>query len=349
MNEAALRRLLGRMNIRDVSRPNMAKWMHTACPFAPFSPAHKNGKDRSKGFAIKVEDDGVSAFNCPVCKNHGTIAHLARSLGKHHKRDYHQIALDADMADLEGLANIPEFEEAHVELPPDPLDEMLYEDIFLDPWNCHNQYPEAAEFLKARGISSETGRKIGLGFDPEKHRITFPVRDIQGQLYGWSGRTTTNHKAKVLDYEGLPKRWLILGQELWVPGKPVLMVEGLFAYAHMHEIGADKVANIGALLGSYLTPEKAGLLKAFDAPVYWFLDPDAAGDDGLFGKEVEITDRKTGEVKKVRDREGSALYMMNGHVPQFVPDFPVDDPDFLTFEQVVDMITRTDMWLPDAV
>lgn len=345
MNEASLRSLLGKMNIRNISRPNAKKWMHVECPFAPFMSAHKTGKDRSKGFAIKVEDDGISAYSCPVCKQQGRISHLARTLGRYHKRDYHQIAVDADMADLEGLNSIPEFEESYVEPPPEPLDEMLYEDIFLDPWLCHNQHPEAADFLKGRGVSPDTGRKIGLGYDPEKQRITFPVRDLNGGLYGWSGRTVNGHKAKVLDYEGLPKRWLILGQELWVPGKPILMVEGLFAYAHMHEIGADRLANIGALLGSYLTPEKAGLLKSYDAPVYWFLDPDAAGDDGLFGKWQE--DEKTKE--QVRDRESSALYMLNGHVPQFVPDYPVDDPDDLTFAQVAHMMTQTQVWLPDAV
>ena len=37
--------------------------------------------------------------------------------------------------------------------------------------------------------------------------------------------------------------------------------------------------------------------------------------------------------KAMRDRESSALYAMNGHVPQYVPSYPVDDPDDLTREQ----------------
>ncbi|AHC30479.1 DNA primase [Rhizobium phage vB_RleS_L338C] len=355
MDEAPLRSILARLGIRNFPKPNHAGWGHVACPFARYMPQHKSGVDRSQGFAIKVEKDGPSAFNCPVCKMHGRISNLAMNLGRFHDRDYTEVAYDADMADLDALNYLPAFEAVEVDLPPTPLDDAIFDGMFEEPWKVHNRYPQAVRFLQARGVSQATAEKLGLGYDPEKKRITFPVRGFKGELYGFSGRTIMpDHKPKVLDYENLPKRWLILGVEFWVPGRPIVMVEGLFAYAHFHEIGAAENYNVGALLGSYLTPEKADILKSYDEPVYWFTDPDPAGDDCLFGRvlpgqdQLPEEDDEPGERELLRDRSTSALYALNGHVPQYVPNYPVDDPDDLTVQQFHWMMDNAELWLPDA-
>ncbi|QIG76116.1 DNA primase protein [Rhizobium phage RHph_I4] len=353
MDEAPLRSILGRLGIRNAPKPNAAGWLHVSCPFARYMPQHKSGIDRSQGFAIKVEKDGPSAFNCPVCKMHGKISGLAFSLGRFHGRDYSEIARDADMADLDALNFLPDFEAMEVEQPPTPLEDAMFDGIFEDPWRNHNRYPQAVRFLQSRGVSQATCEKLGLGYDPEKKRITFPVRGFNKELYGFSGRTILpDHKPKVLDYENLPKRWLILGVEFWVPGRPVVMVEGLFAYAHFHEIGAAENYNVGALLGSFLTEEKANILRTYDEPIYWMTDPDGAGDDCLFGRILPGQETEPDEDEEppelLRDRKTSALYIMNGHVPQYVPNYPVDDPDDLTLQQFQWMIDTAELWLPEA-
>jgi DNA primase len=316
-------------------------------------PQHKGGMDRSQGFALKVEIDGPSAFKCPVCRMHGKISNLANYLGRFHENDYTQIALDADMADLEAIAHLPDFEAVEVKQVLVPLEDAMFENIFENPWTSHNRYPQASAFLRSRGVSQATSDKLGLGYDPEKKRITFPVRGFNGELYGFSGRTVLkDHHPKVLDYENLPKRALILGVEFWTPGRPIVIVEGLFAYAHFHEIGAAEKYNVGALLGSTLTAEKAEMLRSYDEPVYWFTDPDPAGDDCIFGRVLPNQpefdpeyDEKPPEL--LRDRSTSALYALNGHVPQFVPNYPVDDPDLLTLKQFDWMIETAELWLPE--
>lgn len=356
MDEAPLRTILGRLGIRNVPKPNAAGWTHISCPFARYMPQHRSGIDRSQGFAIKVEKDGPSAFKCPVCRMHGKISNLAYHLGVFHGKDYVEIARDADMADLDALAYLPDFEAVEIIEHPLPLEDAMFDGIFEDPWKNHNRYPQAVRFLQQRGVSQATSEKLGLGYDPEKKRITFPVRGFAKELYGFSGRTILpDHKPKVLDYENLPKRWLILGVEFWERGRPVVIVEGLFAYAHFHDIGVAEKYNVGALLGSTLTPEKADLLRGYDEPIYWFTDPDPAGDDCLFGRILPGQDQmgddeeEDGELPALlRDRSSSALYMMNGHVPQYVPNFPVDDPDHLTMQQVARMIDTAELWLPEA-
>lgn len=349
MDEASLRSILGKLGIRNITKPNTAGWAHCSCPFARYMPQHKNGVDRSQGFALKVEIDGPSAYACPVCHMHGKISGLAYQLGAFHEKDYSQIAIDADMADLEALQHLPDFECAEVKEHPLPLEEAMFEGMFEAAWS-HNT---ARQFLRSRGVSEATAVKLGLGYDRDKKRITFPVRDIRGGLYGFSGRTVLpNYHPKVLDYAELPKRWLILGCERWQHGKPVVIVEGLFAYAHFHELGVDDKFNIGALLGSTLTEEKADLLRSFDEPIYWFTDPDPAGDDCLFGRVLPGQDAEPDEdgvfPDLKRDKTSSALYAMNGHVPQFVPNYPVDDPDDLTRAQFDWMIANAEMWLPNA-
>ena len=115
-----------------------------------------------------------------------------------------------------------------------------------------------------------TAEQIGLVFDEARDRILFPIRGRDNALYGFSGRIIepVPDEPKVRDYEGLPKRHLILGSHLWHPGKPLLIIEGLFGYAHMIEIGAPEHANIGAILGSVVTEEKAVLIRNEGAPTY---------------------------------------------------------------------------------
>lgn len=340
MNENDLRNVMARLGVRGLKRKNVSGWLHTSCPMAPWK--HRNGTDRSSSFGVKVCDDGKSAYVCMACHDHGTIPQLARTLGRLRGADYSEVAMMAEHADLDTMSNIPDFETPLSEaVALQPIDESLFGDLFEKPYRD----PVAKGYLIRRGISEDTCAKLSLGYDPDKKRIVFPVRDGKGLLYGWSGRTILpHHEPKVLDYMGLPKRSLILGQERWKPNRKTIIVEGLFAYAHFVEEGVDDTYNVGALLGSTVTPEKAAILKDFDAPVVWILDNDVAGDAGIFGRPT--IDEKTGE--ELRDLDGSAVFQLHGHVPQFVPEYPqgINDPDDLSTEDIVKMVEDAPLWLP---
>lgn len=333
----------------ELPPPNHSGWSHIACPYAPWK--HRNGVDKSKGFAVKTEDNGVSAFNCPACKTHGRIERLVRDMGTLRQQDVTELlalvtsietrtsmSLPAWDARFSGGGLIPSYEPL-----PDPLDPVLFDPcaVFEDP----ELHPVARDYLHARRISQEAIRLAEIRYDPDKNRVVFPVRDRKGDLYGFTGRTLIrDHHPKVLDYANLPKRLLILGEHLWQPRRPVVIVEGLFAYARFLTEGIHLDYNVGALLGSELTPGKAAILKTWALPVYLFLDPDEAGDAGIFGRLREVgPDPHTGEMLYERDVTTGALFALCKHVPVHVPAYPegVNDPDYLTREQIVQMIQRT--------
>lgn len=332
-----------------VPQPNEAGWLHIGCPFAPWR--HRNGIDRSRGFAIKVEDGGISAYNCPACKAHGRISGIPRGLAALRQTNdieterLDAIGREADEYDMLGSI-LPSFED-HFNAP-EPMPEPLDEDAFAGLFEQVADHNEAKRFVIARRITRPTIEKLNIEFDAQKRRIVFPVRDGEGNLYGWSGRTVIpDHEPRILDYVGLPKRALILGEERWRPGFPKLLVEGLFAYARMHEIGAEEIMDVGALLGSALTEEKAAILKRHGCTVIPLMDPDKAGDVCLYGQwaEPEI-DETTGEVIKDGAFKGGGLIdVLAEEVPVALPYYPqgVSDPDDLTTEQLHTLVATTEL------
>ena len=354
MKEADLRRVLAALSIEPPTEPNHSGWMHSACPFAPWK--HKNGIDRSKGFALKAEDKGVSAYSCPACKSHGRIENLARELGSLRQQDYSGLIAEITRLETLGAVMLPSwenrFEATRAETLGDPLDLHIFNPVeIFDPIGRH---PAAVDFVRSRRVSFEAVQKAGMRFDPDKGRIVFPVYDGKGQLYGFTGRTILPPERlnfvdssgrhvqvpKVMDYAGLKKRMLILGEHLWETGRPTIIVEGLFAYARFLTEGVDQHYNVGAILGSEMTPGKAAILHRWGLPVYLILDNDAAGEAGLFGRLRQTgTDHETGEPILTREPETGALALLVRHIPVYIPNYPEDvvDPDDLSFDQIMAM------------
>jgi hypothetical protein len=346
--------VLAKLGVNQLPQPNSAGWIHISCLFAPFK--HKSGTDRSGGMAIKVEDAGTSAYDCKACKMHGRISGLARALGHFRGRDYDEIAADADRYDMLGT-ELPDFD-AHFtveESLPEPLNEQNFAGLF----ESIDNHPEAQAFMIKRRIGKLTCDTLRIEFDPDKRRIVFPVRNGEGHLFGWSGRTVIpDYEPKVLDYAGLPKRHLILGEERWRPGYRKLIVEGLIAYARMHEIGAEAHVDIGALLGSTLTPEKAAILMAHNCAVLAMPDPDKAGAQCLYGQwrdfsDLEMEERsrrglppETGEFKG-----GGLIDMLAGDIPVMVPYYPagVTDIDDIELPDLLRVIESAPMVFPAPV
>lgn len=336
MNHESLRRVLARVGVSQFPQPNSAGWVHISCVFAPWK--HRGGNDRSRGMAIKVEDKGTSAYVCKACHMHGRISGLIRGLAHYRNIDYDDVAMEADKYDMLGAELLPFDEQFNVvEELPEPLDEQVFAGMF-EPIG---RYPEARLFMQSRRVTKPTCDKLKIEFDPEKRRIVFPVRNGEGALFGWSGRTTIPDYdgAKVLDYAGLPKAALILGEERWRPGYPKLIIEGLFAYARMHEIGAEEHMDIGALLGSTLTPQKAAILMAHGCTVLAMPDPDKAGAQCLNG----LYNDETGEFQG-----GGLIDQLAGEIPVRVPYYPqgVTDIDDITLDDLLRVTSSAPLVFP---
>lgn len=139
-----------------------------------------------------------------------------------------------------------------------------------------------------------------VGWDSTHRRITYPIRDLKGDLTAISGRAVDDDnkpRYKVYDKEyqawGLPNRegWL-KGTVIWnshnvlpltkmsKPGESwIVVVEGFKAAMHVWQCGYP---NVVALLGSHLTEDQRWILEHFGARVLLFLDNNSPGRVGQF-------------------------------------------------------------------
>lgn len=342
MQEASLKTLLAKLGIKvegsNRQRHTGKVWLNFRCPLAPFSLKHEYKTDRNPSAGAVTDQKGhASRWHCLSCKAHGSLYDLALMLGSFYPDngiDYQAIAQEIAQVEETGLGALRLGQELE---DLDPLPEPLIEEAYDGLWPAAWAVPEAREYLESRGIGLVTSEWLGLVFDPERRRILFPVRDRQGALFGFSGRAIDpDRKPRILDYEGLPKRHLILGSHLWKPELPTLIVEGLFGFAHLFEVHADDICNPGAIMGSVLTPEKATILKTTGQPVYLLMDNDEAGDVCLFGP---LDDRSPSG----RDESRSAIAMLRNDCSVFVPEWPDGtlDPDQLTYDEIRYMLDTT--------
>jgi hypothetical protein len=341
MDETALVRVMRALGVAPTRARNRKGWIEAHCPLAPWT--HKSGRDNTPSAAFKVNPIGRSAWTCLSCKGHGTIPALIQRVGQLRGEDlsslYNSVGENEELA---GLAQDFGAFEAHPWLAADedgltsPLVEEAWAGLYPAAWD----HPESRAYLVSRGITEETSRTLGLMFTETKHRIMFPVRDGAGALWGFSNRATLDHiKPKILDGD-LPKRRLILGQHRWRAEEPILLVEGLFGYAWLLQLGVERYFNLGALMGSVLTPEKRDILVGRDAPVWLLCDNDAAGRACIHGplNDDGVTRRRA---------EGAAE-MLADYVPVFLPEWPAgkDDPDQLTLAEVQHMAEATPLYIP---
>lgn len=344
MNEAGIKKVLGELGLYDAGKSyRQGNWFIHPCPFAPFK--HDRGTDRNPSFGIAIVEDGYSYYKCFTCKSKGHFYRLPDSLER---------AAGNMRGDPSGMVAVMNAEQDCVKLmplspptkmdyaqqnKPEPLNKNIFEGVFDFAW----QHREAREYLKSRGIGRETAEKLGLLFDQDDLRIVFPVYDKEGNLYGHTGRTVLENWAqfnqppmrrypRIKNYHGLKKEWFLLGEHLISPEsrKPIIVVEGLFGYAHLIEIGAEKYFHPVALMGSDMSTMQAQTLINFNRGVYLLFDSDEAGDIGTFGK----------------DGAGGAVAMLYPYCTIYVPEWPENkvDPDQLT-EQDLAIIQETEYYV----
>lgn len=333
MIEGRLRHYLQKLQI-EIVRWTPNGWAIGHCPFAPY--LHDGGADRNPGFCAHADPEKVSGFNCFSCHQHGNIFSLVRRLEFYRGESYGSLAEEAMLDEVPrdfGAWSEREMAEAYA---PPPASAALFESM----------YPEAAAereamaYLKGRGVGADAAALLRLRYDPEQRRVLFPCVGSNGALYGWSGRSVLHPDylaekgwPKVRDYD-YDKRLNLMGEHLigenYVPlSKPLYVVEGPMALAHLIEIGALEICYPVATLGSALSDAQARSLAAYDTKTYLGYDPDEAGLAGIWGGQRTDGSRFPGAADKLR-----------AHVPVAVPRYPpgVCDPDDLTLPQLRRMV-----------
>ncbi len=149
--------------------------------------------------------------------------------------------------------------------------------------------------LLAAGLAIRRDLGDGKVFDRFRNRLMFPIRDVQGRLIGFGGRTLGNDDAKYMNSPDSPlyhKSLVLFGlpqaKQAMRDAKEVLIVEGYFDVLACHRMG---FVNVLATCGTALTPEHASFLRRHVETVLLCLDQDRAGREaaerafGLLSKE----------------------------------------------------------------
>lgn len=295
------------------------RWIACLCPFAPY--LHERGIDRNPSFFVKVNSKGVSACHCFTCKEHGRLSYVIRKLGILREENLMPLIIRADMDEIPTQFGEFEQEVEH------PQRQEAVEETFLNMYPLAAEVKACREYLVSRGIHRTTCELLGLRFDEHERRILFPIRGRKGELYGYTGRAIEDTGfSRHRDY-GFAKDQCLLGEHLFQKGKPVFLVEGLFAFAHAVEVGCRKFCNPMATLGSVVSLAQRDLLIDMNELVYLCFDDDAAGTYGIFGRD---------------GKGGGAVDFLKEHLPVRVPLYPAgfDDPDDLDLQQFQNMVKR---------
>lgn len=258
---------------RDWAMQDLGNWVSMRCPLAPWT--HEKGHDSAPSFGISVKDDGTSIAHCFSCHFKHTIGTLIRQYADYSGDDLDELADEVEEGEFLGPRSAPTWED--LKHTDEGVVMPINEGIYMDLYESAAGHP----YLKDRGISKDTARKLELLYDPKDPadgfpRILFPVRGPDGLLYGFSGRATSpKAKLKVRDYAGLQKAEMVLGAHLARDAKRIIVVEGLVDYAAIHEMG-----EVGcAVMHSTMTESQADILKGLRRPTYGLYDNDQAGRD----------------------------------------------------------------------
>lgn len=228
---------------------------------------------------------------------------------------------------------------------------VIAEDVFTNELQSEKG-KEANAYLKSRGISEHEIRELGLGFSPDswdalhslykregftpreilasglvvknekgrvydrfRNRLMFPLRNLQGQVIGFAGRTLSREDAK---YINSPQTMLYNKSEFLYgldraktairENDAVIIVEGYFDWLSVYRTG---MRNVVAVSGTALTRDHLSVLKRYTGNMVLALDADSAGEEAT--------------------KKGVLLALQNGCTVYVIPYGPhgYKDPDEL--------------------
>jgi DNA primase len=268
-----------------------------ACPF------HKGGQERRPSFWISRTSGD---WGCFACAEHGPdLKALLHALGV--KKSSLENVIDEAVKEARREQNIKKAErrrKARAE----------FRGMHILPEALLGVYEYCPVKLLDEGFDEETLKAHDIGFDRDRQRITFPLRDVFGNLVGISGRTVEpGAYPKYKIYEGWHETDGIrspgeLGE--WFPeysvdgirdhlwrshffyrdifddkSKRLIIVEGYKAAMWLVQFSRQRPEwgwwfNTGALMGARMSSAQERLVRRMGTETWIFLDNNDAGRTG---------------------------------------------------------------------
>lgn len=268
------------------------------CPF------HKGGEETRPSFSVNVTTGVWQCFTCHVA---GPLPLLLKMLGLAPQ------VIDSELKDVR-----EDLEAARAALAWKRRERWTAKDPFLAPTLLPESLLKPYEFMPTRlveaGFDPRWLQWMDIGFDRTNNRITYPIRDIYGNLAGISGGAAFAWQQPKYDvYQGKHTD-PVSGVQIWSHYGPwfdeqfpdykfnnknylwnfdkvyprlffsskeetLIIVEGYKACLWLLQHGWT---NTVALMGSTLSEFQRNLIHRVRAQVVLFLDYNEAGRDGSF-------------------------------------------------------------------
>lgn len=214
--------------------------------------------DRNASMRINV---AKGKFICHGCGVRGGMTRLARMVGatwSTGREEMDLVMLQAKLATLRQTTDV-----APVRILPESA--LLRYQLETPYWT------------EERGFTPETIRAFDLGYDPMDDCVTIPVRNVDGQLLGFTRRfLDDNSDRRYLDPKGFRKAdnlfasWMAAVDE----SPTLVLCEGPLDAVKVWQAGHPAVAQYG----SYITPRQIRLLRRLGTiEVILFYDNDDGG------------------------------------------------------------------------
>jgi len=303
---------------------------HNLKAICPFHVNARGTVERNPSFYMST-DTGL--FFCHSCGTKGNLRSFLSMMG------VSPVLLDSMYKGaLESVAR-------NVAPPPDPLRPKVFSAFPIEE-KLLGLFQYAPTDLLRAGFAEQTLQHFEVGFDVSHNRITFPIRDLMGQLVAISGRAVLSYQEpryKIYDKEY--ETWQLPIRDSWekstvlynanrvypevyfnVSPPPVVVVEGFKACMWVWQAG---FRNVVATLGTYLSWEQKWILERLGAPVYLFLDNNRAGRRGAYTAGNQLC---------------KSLHTSLVRYPERLRDDDGAQPDSCTIEEVQEQLANPLPW-----
>lgn len=255
--------------------------MSISCPLAIKN--HGDPFDDNMSCSIKVVDDGPSKCKCwsGNCRFKGSFVDLLQTAIKMRNDPPELLEVLKEVEKIEKLTRAGSAARRHKAVQkalagPTPYrsDRDVLDERHFEPFAG-----SIPQYAIERGISVETAKAWGLGYDKEGGFLVFPVRRTDQKLVGMVGRACSDKaKRKHHNYMGLDKSRHLFGAHMLQPEKPVVIVESCIDALNTWQALREEEACVVASLGEGWSERHALTLGSFRPPfVYIFTDGDPAG------------------------------------------------------------------------
>lgn len=255
--------------------------------------------DHSPSFCINVQN---GLFICYACGEKGTFWQFLTKMGM--RPEEIRFNYGKTIQDLK--KNQPP--------PPDPTKpEVVMPPNKHLPEDLVGLFKRCPDKLTDEGFQEKVLLEFGVGVDLVNQRITFPLRDLEGNLVGISGRALDDAvEPRYKVYRDEYRAWELPPYEtdkdklLWNAHRiypevmrtfgetPIVLVEGFKACMWVHQAGFK---NVVALMTRKLSWTQQKILEQMGGPFIIFGDNDEFGADGVVSVSASLA--KTSRVKIV--------------------------------------------------